>query len=106
MGTILASKCRTCGFSNEFRLGGGKYNYLTICAVPVIHKATLAFDNVNYYECKDSDTYLFYSDAVLKGENPNDRTISNFNLIFNEEGNYCPGCHQKSLAFRVTKYFD
>ena len=106
MGNIVATLCRTCGFENEFRIGGGRFNYQTYCPVPAINKETLEFEQINYYEQKNSDKYLFYSDAVLKGENTHDKTFRDFNKIFNEEGNYCPSCKNKSLAFRVTMYYD
>ena len=106
MGNIVATKCRTCGFTNEFRLGGGRIDYQTYCPVPAINKETLEFENINYYENKNSGNYLFYSDEVLKGINTNDKTFSNFNLYFNEEGNYCPSCKNKTLAFRITMYLD
>ena len=106
MGNIVATKCRSCGFTNEFRLGGGRFDYQTYCPVPAINKETLEFENINYYENKNSGNYLFYSDEVLKGINNNDKTFSNFNLYFNEEGNYCPSCKNKTLAFRVIIYVD
>jgi hypothetical protein len=106
MGNIVATKCRLCGFTNEFQLGGGKYDYKTECPVPAINKETLEFENVNHYDHRDSGKYLFYSDAILKGENTRDKTFRDFNKIFNEEGNYCPNCKNKSLAFRVTMYYD
>ena len=106
MGNIVATKCRTCGFTNEFRLGGGRFDYQTYCPVPAINKETLEFENINHYEHKNSDKYLFYSDVVLKGINNNDKTFSNFDLYFNEEGNYCSSCKNKTLAFRVIIYVD
>ena len=106
MGNKIASKCRTCSFTNEFRIGGGRFSYLTNCPVPAINKETLEFENINHYDHKDSGKYLFYSDEILKGYNYNDKTFSNFNLYFNEEGNYCPSCKNKTLAFRVTMYID
>ena len=69
MGNIVASKCRTCGFTNEFVLGGGRFNYQTYCPIPAINKETLEFEQINYYEHIKSDMYLFYSDDALKGEN-------------------------------------
>lgn len=106
MGNIVTSKCHLCGFTNKFKLGGGKYSYQTHCPVPAINIETLDFENINHYDHKDSDKYLFYSDADLKGENTEDKAFRNFNLIFNEEVNYCPSCKNKSLAFRVVMYFD
>ena len=106
MGNIVATKCRTCGFTNEFRLGGGRFDYLTYCPVPAINKETLEFENINHYEHKNSDKYLFYSDVVLKGINTNDKTFSNFDLYFNEEGNYCQSCKNKTLAFRTIMFVD
>lgn len=106
MGNVIATLCRTCGFENKFRIGGGRFNYQTYCPVPAINKETFEFENINYHEHKNSDKYLFYSDDVLKGINTNDKTFSNFNLYFNEEGNYCPSCKNKTLAFRITMYTD
>ncbi len=106
MGNIVATLCRSCGFENEFRIGGGRFNYQTYCPVPAINKETLEFEQINYYEHKKSDKYLFYSDSVLKGENKNNRTINNFDLYFNEEGNYCPSCKNKTLAFRTIMFVD
>lgn len=106
MGNLIASKCRKCDFTNQFRLGGGRFSYQTNCPVPAINKETLEFENINHYEHKDSGKYLFYSDEKLKGDNYNDKTFNNFNLYFNEEGNYCPSCKNKTLAFRVAMYID
>ena len=106
MGNIVATLCRNCGFKNEFRLGGGRFNYLTHCPVPAINKESLEFETVNHYEHKDSGKYLFYSDHELKGDNYNNKTFNNFNLYFNEEGNYCPKCKNKNLAFRITMFVD
>ena len=106
MGNIITSKCKLCGFSNEFRFGGGRYSYLTHCPVPAINRETLEFENINYLEHKDSDKYLFYSDAILKGDNLNNSTINNFDLKLNTVNNYCPGCKEKALDFRVTMFTD
>lgn len=103
---IITSKCKSCGFSNELRYGGGRYSYLTHCPVPAINKETLEFENINYLEHKDSDKYLFYSDDVLKGDNLNNNTIDNFDLKLNTVNNYCPTCKGKSLDFRVTMFTD
>ena len=53
MGNIVASKCKSCGFSNEFRYGGGRFSYETNCPVPAINKETLEFENINYIEQKN-----------------------------------------------------
>lgn len=106
MGEVVASLCRNCGFKNEFNIGGGKFNYQTYCPVPAINKETLEFEQINYYEHKNSAKYLFYSNTDLKGENNNERTITNFDLYFNEEGNYCPSCKNKKLAFRSIIFVD
>lgn len=41
MGNIIASKCKSCGFSNEFRYGGCKFSYHTNCPVPAISSKAL-----------------------------------------------------------------
>ena len=46
MGNIIATKCKSCGFSNEFRYGGGRFSYQTNCPVPAINKVTLEFENI------------------------------------------------------------
>ena len=38
MGNIVATLCRSCGFKNEFRVGGGRLNHLSSCPVPAINK--------------------------------------------------------------------
>ena len=91
---------------NEFRIGGGRFNYQIYCPVPAINKHTLEFVQVNYYESSNSDDYLFYSKEELKGENKYEKTIQNFDLRFNEEGNYCPSCKNKTLAFRTIMFVD
>ena len=106
MGNIVASKCRTCGFTNEFGLGGGRFDYQTHCPVHAINKQTLEFENINHHEHKNSGKYIFYSDDELKGINNNNKTFHVFNLYFNEEGNYCPNCKNKTLAFRIIIYTD
>ena len=106
MGNIITSNCKSCGFSNEFKYGGGRYSYLTNCPVPAINKQTLEFENINYLEHKDSGIYLFYTDADLKGDNDNNYTIDNFDLKLNTLNNYCPNCKQKELDFMVTMFID
>ena len=106
MGNIIASKCKLCGFSNEFRYGGGRYSYETYCPVPAINKKTLEFENVNYYEHKNSEKYLFYSDDDLKGNNYDINTIDNFDLKLNTINNFCPNCKEKTLDFRTTMFVD
>ena len=106
MGNIIAAKCKSCGFSNEFRYGGGRFSYQTNRMVPAINKETLAFENVNYLELKNSDKYLYYTDAILKGNNLGYNTINDFNLELNTVNNYCPNCKEMALDFRTTIYFD
>jgi hypothetical protein len=106
MGNIVATLFRNCCFKNKFRLGGGRFSYLTNCPVPAIIKETLGFENINHYDHKDSGKYLFYSDDELKGDNYNDKTFNNFNLYFNEEGNYCSNCKNKNLAFSIAMFVD
>ena len=106
MGNIIKSKCQSCGFLNEFRFGGGRFNYLTNCPVPAINKETLEFENINYLANKNSEKYLFYTDDVLKGDNLDYNTINNFDLKLNMVNNYCPNCKEKALDFRVTMFVD
>lgn len=106
MGNIITSNCKSCGFSNKFSYGGGRFSYKTNCPVPAINKETLEFENINYFEHQHSIKYLFYTDDELKGENLDNKTINNFDLYLNEENNYCPQCKEKALAFRVIAYTD
>jgi hypothetical protein len=106
MGNIITSKCKSCGFSNEFSYGGGRYGYKTNCPVPAINKETLEFENINYLEHKNSDKYLFYSDDILKGNNYDNNTINNFDLKLNTVNNYCPNCKEKALTFQITMFVD
>ena len=106
MATIIASKCKLCGFSNIFSFGGGMFNYQTNCPVPAINKETLEFENVNYLEHKDSEKYLFYSDDVLKGDNGDLKKIINFNLELNLINNYCPKCREKAWMFQEIGCLD
>jgi hypothetical protein len=106
MGNVIATKCKSCGFSNQFSFGGGKFSYKTNCPVPAINKETLEFENINYFEYKDSDSYLFYTDDVLKGNNYDNNTIDSFDLELNTVNNYCPSCKAKALAFRITMFVD
>lgn len=107
MGNIVASKCKSCGFSNQFRFGGGRFSYQTDCPVPAINMETLEFENINYLEHKNSaDKYLFYTDDALKGNNYDNNTINNFNLKLNTVNNYCPNCKEKALAFQITMFVD
>lgn len=80
MGNIIASKCKSCGFSNKFKYGGNRFSYQTHCPVPAINKETLEFENVNYFDHINYGKYLFYSDDVLKGNNYDNSTINNFDL--------------------------
>ena len=106
MGYIITSLCRLCNFSTDFNLGGGKFNYQTNFPVPAINKETLEFENINYFEHKDSNKYDFYSDKALQGDNTNENTINYSNLYFNQEGNLCPKCRNKSFAFRIRMFMD
>ena len=106
MGNIIASICKSCGFSNKFSFGGGRFSYETNCPVPAINKETLEFENINYLEHKKLNKYLFYTDDVLKGNNYDNNTINNFNLSLNTVNNYCPICKEKALAFRTTMFTD
>lgn len=106
MGNIIASKCNSCGFSNKFKYGGGRFNYQTNCPVPAINMETLEFENINYFEYRNSDKYLFYTDDVLKGNNYDGNTIDNFNLKLNTINNYCPNCKEKAMTFQITMFFD
>ncbi|KVV16279.1 hypothetical protein [Flavobacterium sp. TAB 87] len=67
---------------------------------------TLEFENVNYFDHKDLGKYVFYSNDELKSDNYNDKGFNNFDLYFNEEGNYYPDCKAKKLAFRIKMYLD
>lgn len=106
MGNVIATKCKSCGFSNKFSYGGGRYSYKTNCPVPAINKETLEFENINYFEHKNSNNYLIYTDDILKGNNYDNNTINNFDLKLNTVNNYCPHCKDKSLIFHVTMYTD
>lgn len=106
MGNIIATKCKSCGFSNKFSYGGGRFSYKTNCPVPAINKESLEFENINYFEHKNSNRYLFYTDDILKGNNFDNDTIDNFDLKLNTVNNYCPNCKEKALIFHVTMYTD
>ena len=104
MAEIIASKCKSCGFSNDFKYGGNKFNYLTNCPVPAINIETDEFENVNYYEFENNPKYKFYSDDELKGDNEENNTFDNFDLKLNTINNYCPKCKNFTLDFRITIY--
>jgi hypothetical protein len=38
MGTIILTKYKSCGFSNELRYCGGRFSHQTNCPVPAINK--------------------------------------------------------------------
>jgi hypothetical protein len=106
MGNIIESKCKFCGFSNEFSFGGERYSYQTDCPVPAINKETLDFENINYFEHKNSEKYLFYYDDILKGNNLDYCTINDFDLKLNTVNNYCPNCKEKALMFNIIMFTD
>ena len=106
MGYIIATNCKSCGFSNKFSFGGGRFSYETNCTVPAINKETLEFENINYFEHISTGKYLFYSDDILKGNNYDNNTIDSFDLKLNMVNNYCPNCKEKALAFRITMFVD
>lgn len=105
MGNVIASKCRICSFSKDFSFGGGRLNYLTNCPVPAINNLTKEFESVNYIIEKENKNYTFYSDEKLKGENPENKTFQNFDLLLNENNNFCPSCENFSLDFRITLFY-
>ncbi len=49
MGNVIASKCRLCGFSNEFRYGVGKFSYQTNCPVLAVNMVTLKIIFLNKF---------------------------------------------------------
>ncbi len=106
IGNIITTKCKSCGFSNEFGYGGGRFSNQTNCPVPAINKQTLEFENINYLKHKNLDKYLLYTDDVLKGNNYDNNTINNFDLKLNTVNNNCPSCKEKSLHFSITMFVD
>lgn len=106
MGNVIKSICDNCGYTNNFRFGGGRFSYLTHCPVPAINKETQEFENINYYEYKESDKYLFYFNEELKGNSLVNNTIDNFDLKLNTDNNYCPFCKEYSLSFKVIMEVD
>ena len=103
MGEIIATKCKNCGFTNEFTYGGNRMNYQNYCPVPAINAETLEFENVNFIEHKNNLKYIFYSDSFLKVNNLNQNTMKNFHLEINEINNYCPKCKEYAFDFK-TKF--
>lgn len=106
MGTTISTLCKSCGFSNEFNFGGSRFGYRTNCPVPALNKQTLNFENVNYFEQQDFDLYIFYFTSSLKGKNEKQKTIRNFDLLLNEDDNFCPKCKKMSWTFREFRFFD
>jgi hypothetical protein len=105
MGNFIKSFCRICNFEKEFRFGGNRFDYLTNCPVPAINKNTLEFDNVNYYDFKDSNDYYFYFNEELQGENITLNTFGVFDLKLNQNDNYCPNCKNFTLDFRLGFFY-
>jgi hypothetical protein len=101
MGYILRGKCKSCGFEKEFRFGGNKSNYKTVCMLPAIDNETGEFVELNYYDYKNSESkYLFYNDKKLKkNELESDFQFRSFEVIINERDNFCPKCKTYGLNF-------
>ena len=83
MANIIASKCKSCRFSNDIKYGGNKLNTKLIWSVSVINSETDEFENVNYFEFENNSKYKFYSDDELKGDNKGNNTMDNFDLKLN-----------------------
>lgn len=101
MGQTIEGKCKCCKYCNQFNFGGNRTNYTTFCPLPAIDLETFEFVNINFVEHKDNLKYSFYSDKVLKGENPNNNTFRCFDLVLNQENNYCPNCKKYEFDFTL-----
>src|SRR5690606_35094873 len=107
MGSIIKSKCSVCDYQNEFRFGGGRFDFQTNCPVPAINKETGEFVNINFYEYKNSSEYLFYHNEELKSQNSeNVNQYQNFDLKINQKDNYCPECKNQTLDFYQVMFID
>ena len=106
MGNIINAKCTNCDFEREFKFGGNMMDFTTNNPVPAIHKKSGKFRNVNYFISKLKDNYTYYFEDTLKGNNTNGYTFKNFDLVLNENGNYCPECKKFTLDFNIKTYTD
>lgn len=101
MGFFLISQCKTCNFKKEVVYGGGRFNYQTNNPVPAINLRTEKLESVNYITEEENPNYLFYTDKILKGDNGENNTYQNFELILNQSNNYCPNCKAYTLDFHI-----
>lgn len=104
MARHITAKCRLCNYKISFSYGGTRANYSVNCPVPSINKTTGEFESVNYLIEKNNPNYIFYSDDKLKGDNANGYTIRNFDLLINEQDNFCPKCKNFSFDFNGNVY--
>lgn len=106
MGNIIKAKCTNCDFEREFNFGGNMMDFTTNNPVPAIHKVSGKFRNVNYFRTKLKDNYTYYFEDALKGDHKSGYTFQNFDLLLNENDNYCPECKKFTLNFTLLALTD
>lgn len=81
-------------------------DFTTNNPVPAIHKISGKFRNVNYFKTRLKDNYIYYFEEQLKGINTSEYTFQNFDLLLNENGNFCPECKKFTLNFNSLSNTD
>ena len=54
----------------------------------------------------EQENYLYYFDAILKGDNKDGSSFQNFDFLLNEKDNYCPECKKFTLNFYMIALND
>jgi hypothetical protein len=106
MGQSILATCTACIFKKEFKFGGNMMDFTTNNPVPAIHKISGKFRNVNYFKTRLKDNYIYYFEEQLKGINTSEYTFQNFDLLLNENGNFCPECKKFTLNFNSLSNTD
>ena len=106
MGSNISAEFENCGFKKEFNFGGNMMNFAINNPVPAIHKKSGIFRNVNYFRTQKQANYLYYFEDILKGKNESGYTFQNFDLLLNEQNNYCPNYKKFSLDFILKAFTD
>ena len=106
MGSNISAEFENCGFKKGFIFGGNMMNFAINNPVPAIHKKSGIFRNVNYFRTQKQANYLYYFEDILKGKNESGYTFQNFDLLLNEQNNYCPNYKKFSLDFILKAFTD
>jgi hypothetical protein len=104
MGYLLTASCK-CGFERKFNFGAGMLNFQSMAKVPAIIKNSKRFVIANYNNPSTHKRYLFYNNSKLN-QNADGHSYQWGEIKLIKEGNFCPGCSEFVMVFRMRGLFD